>query len=283
MSVYKPSELQAFLEGLGVSAKKGFSQNFLIDGNIIRKISLLANVQAGDHIIEIGPGPGALTQELLRLGAHVTAIEMDKTFATALQRLQTPDQRLAVIEQDFLLFPLEQFFQKHPERRYKLVANLPYHITTPLLTLLLPQYPAIESLTVMVQKEFAVRMSGKTHTADFSSFTVFLEFYATVTESFNVSPNCFYPRPKVHSSVVHCLLHPPLLNQGIEQFFKMTRAAFGQRRKMIRTSLKELYPPEQIAIGLNELKKPITSRPEELSTRDWIALFRFFSLHGTKN
>ena len=275
MSLYKPSELRAFLSSLGVSAKKGLSQNFLIDGNIIRKIAQLAAIQPGDHVIEIGPGPGALTQELLRLGAHVTAVEMDRSFASALDRLQTEDQRLTVIEGDFLQFPLEEFFRERPGISYKVVANLPYHITTPILTRLLPMHPMISSLTVMVQKEFALRMCGKPKTSDFSSFTIFLEFYARVQGSFTVSPGSFYPRPKVHSSVVHCTLHSPLLQEGVERFFQLTRTAFGQRRKMLRASLKEICSLELLEQGLSHLNKPPTARPEELSTEEWIELFSF--------
>lgn len=274
MNTYRPSVLQELLNQWGVSAKKGLSQNFLVDGNIIRKIVLLAEVLPGDHVIEIGPGPGALTEALLESGAFVTAIEMDKGFATALERLQTPDDRLKIIQGDFLKFPLEDFFAAHPNTRFKVVANLPYHITTPILTLLLPFDRFVESLTIMVQKQFADRMKARAKTSNFSSFTVFLEFYSTVTKSFDVSPNCFYPKPKVHSTVIHCKLHPPLLDEAVAGFFTMTRTAFHQKRKMLRTSLKELYPIEAVEQALTFLNEPVTARPEELSTAQWIELFK---------
>lgn len=272
MKIFKPSELQAFLKELGIHAKSGLSQNFLIDGNIINKIVKIADVRPGDDILEIGPGPGSLTEALLEKGASVTAIEMDTVFSDALKRLQTKDERLHVVNADFLKFPLLDFLQKHKGKKYKVVANLPYHITTPILTQLLPLHRWISSLTIMVQKEFADRMIAKKGTEGYSSFTVFLQFYSEVIDSFIVSPNCFFPRPKVHSSVVHCQLHAPRLEKS-ENFFKLTRTAFGQRRKMLRSSLKDLYGAEKVEDALVKIGHPITERPEELSLDEFISLF----------
>lgn len=277
MNMYKPTDLQAFLKEWGLHAKKGLSQNFLIDGNIIAKIVGSADVHPGDFVIEVGPGPGALTEALLARGAHVLAIEMDTVFAKALGRLQTPDNRLEVVCQDILEFPLVETLSKRNIKTCKVVANLPYHITTPILTLMLPLYPQITSLTIMVQKEFADRMEATKGTPEYSSFTLFLEFYASVGKSFVVSPNCFYPRPKVHSSVVHCKLHPPLLTDGIDGFFQLTRTAFGQRRKMLRASLKELYGSENVENALEKIGKMKTERPEQLSIDEFILLYHTLS------
>jgi 16S rRNA (adenine1518-N6/adenine1519-N6)-dimethyltransferase len=277
MNMYRPTDLQAFLKEWGLHAKKGLSQNFLIDGNIIAKIVASADVHPGDFVIEVGPGPGALTQALLARGAHVLAIEMDTVFAKALERLQTSDNRLEVICQDILDFPLADALSKRKVKTCKVVANLPYHITTPILTLMLPLYPQITSLTIMVQKEFADRMQAIKGTPEYSSFTLFLEFYASVDKSFVVSPNCFYPRPKVHSSVVHCKLHPPLLSEGIEGFFQLTRSAFGQRRKMLRASLKELYGSEKVENALEKIGKMKTERPEQLAIEEFILLYHTLS------
>ncbi len=275
MKIYKPSELQAFLKDLGIQAKSGLSQNFLIDGNIIQKILQISDVHPGDAVIEIGPGPGALTEALLESGAFVTAIEMDPIFSQALNRLQTQDNRLQIFNADILKFPLLDFLQG---KKFKVVANLPYHITTPILTLLLPLHRWIDSLTIMVQKEFADRMTAKKGTENYSSFSVFLQFYSTVEDSFIVSPNCFYPRPSIYSSVVKCKLHPPLMSHHIDAFFQMTRAAFGQRRKMLRSSLKELYSAKQIEQALSRIGHPATQRPEELTVNEFISLF--YALSG---
>jgi 16S rRNA (adenine1518-N6/adenine1519-N6)-dimethyltransferase len=276
--VYKPTDLQAFLKEQGLHAKKRLSQNFLIDGNIIQKIVNSANIDAGDFVVEVGPGPGALTQALLEKGAHVLAVEMDPLFAKALSRLQTSDNRLEIAQDDILKFPLIESLRKRQGKKCKVVANLPYHITTPILTLLLPHSDLVDSLTIMVQKEFADRMSAMTGTPEYSSFTVFLQFYSTLDHRFTVSPNCFYPRPKVHSSVVHCKLHPPLLNKEAEGFFQLTRTAFGQRRKMLRSSLKDLYGSEKVEQALTRISRPITVRPEELSIAEFISLYEILDL-----
>jgi 16S rRNA (adenine1518-N6/adenine1519-N6)-dimethyltransferase len=272
MKIFKPSELQTFLKELGVQAKSSLSQNFLIDGNIIQKIAQAARIAPGDQVIEIGPGPGALTEALLEKGAHVIAIEMDTHFASALQRLQTSDQRLQIFNTDILEFPLIDLLQKL-SKKAKVVANLPYHITTPILTLLLPLYQWVDALTIMVQKEFADRMAAQKNTKDYSSFSIFLQFYARVVECFLVSPNCFFPKPKVYSSVVHCQLHPPLMSSHIEAFFQLTRTAFGQRRKMLRSSLKELYGAKCVEDALIKMGHPSTQRPEALSVEEFISLF----------
>ena len=272
MMMHKPSDLHAFLREQGIHAKKGLSQNFLIDGNIVQKIVNTAEISEGDLVLEIGPGPGALTQALLKRGAIVFAVEMDPNFASELNRLQTEDNKLEVYCDDILEFPLLEFLQRQT-KKIKVVANLPYHITTPILTRFLPLHQHVESLTIMVQKEFADRMRAEKNTPEYSSFTLFLQFYATVLKNFTISPNCFYPKPKVHSSVVHCKLHTPLLEKDkTEAFFQMTRTAFGKRRKMLRSSLKDLYTPDDIEKVLTAIGHPPTARPEELGIEEFIAV-----------
>lgn len=278
--IYKPSHLQAFLEEWGLQAKKGLSQNFLIDGNIVQKILDAAEVDSTDFIIEIGPGPGALTQAILERGAQLLAIEMDPVFAEALKRFQTPDGRLEVVHADILKFPLLEFLRKRQGRKCKIVANLPYHITTPILTLLFPLSESIESLTIMVQKEFAQRMTAKKATPEYSSLTVFLQFYGSIPKSFIVKSSCFYPKPRVDSSVIHCKLHSPLLPGKEERFFQLTRAAFGQRRKMLRSSLRELYSPEKVEEALLKIGHPHTERPEGLSIDEFILLYEMLNVES---
>lgn len=277
MKLYRASELRLFLEELGLDAKKGLSQNFLIDGNILRKIVAAADVHPHDHVIEIGPGPGALTEFLLEGQASVTAVELDADFAKALKRLQGGTSPLQIFQQDFLDFPLEEFFKQQKARKWKVVANLPYHITTPILTKLLPLNAWIDSVTIMVQKEFARRMTAKPQSADYGSFTLFTEFYSHPTYCFTVEPTCFYPRPKVQSAVVHCKLQKPPIFDRQEEFFKLTRSAFQKRRKMLRASLKELFPPEAVENALLDMKLPLKARPEELSLQQFLTLFEKLS------
>lgn len=264
--LYRPSELKLFLQELGISAKKSLSQNFLIDGNILEKICRLAEVQLGDHILEIGPGPGALTEALLKKGALVTAVEKDKTFAKVLNRL---GNHLVVIEEDFLTIDLESLLKS--SQKFKVVANLPYQITTPILSKLVPCHHLISSIVVMVQKEVATRFVALPNTADYSSFTLFLQFYGNTTYGFTVGPNCFYPPPKVHSAVVKIDLKP-CPNISTDRFFQMTRMAFQQRRKMLRVSLKKNYP--YIEEALMKLDLGLTCRPEQLSLEQFISLYQ---------
>lgn len=270
MNMHKASELRGFLDSLGVDARKGLSQNFLIDGNILRKIVAVADIHPGDAVLEIGPGPGALTEMLLEKGAYVTAIELDQTFSQALLRLQTTDNRLEVIHADVLSVDMAQLLG---DKKYKVVANLPYHITTPILAMLLPFYPQISSLTMMVQKEVAERMVAAAGSPNYSSLSVFISFYSQAKLCFTVEPTCFYPRPKIQSAVVLCTLCPPPSVSSIPDFFILTRRAFQHRRKMLRASLKELYNPQQIEQALETLKLPPTARPEELSLNQFLELF----------
>lgn len=273
--VYKPSELFPFLKEIGVYAKKSLSQNFLIDGNILTKIVGSAQVTAEDTIIEIGPGPGALTQSLLKTGAKVIAIEKDRAFAKALSRLQTLDCRLQIIEGDFLDFPLEDFLKNNlkPNQRAKVVANLPYHLTSPIIARLIPLHHVISSLTLMVQKEVAMRFVAKKNSPDYSSFTLFLEYFSLSKYCFSIEPSCFYPKPKVRSAVVHLTLISPKIRVPSD-FFKMVRTAFQKRRKMLRSSLKELYGSEKIENSLEKLGLNTQSRPESLSLQEFISFFR---------
>lgn len=269
MPVYRPSELTSFLQDLGTKAKKGLSQNFLIDANILNKILHLADVQAGDTVLEIGPGPGALTEALLEQGATVIAVEKDPLFAHSLMRLQTNDQRLTIFEADILDFPVQEVIQKGP---VKLIANLPYHLTTPILTRFVALFPLFSTLTVMVQEEVGRRFCAKAGSKEYSSISVFLQSYADVSYGFKVGRNCFLPSPKVDSAIVFfSLKEPPKID--LKAFFQMTQTAFQQRRKMLKVSLRDLYDQDLIMHALKEMRLDPMSRPETLSKDQFIELF----------
>jgi 16S rRNA (adenine1518-N6/adenine1519-N6)-dimethyltransferase len=276
MPIYKPTELRLFLDSLGIAPKKGLSQNFLIDGNIIRKIVSVSNVQPGDLVLEVGPGPGSLTQALLEAGAQVIAVEMDKILAANLARFQTDTGQLEIFTQDIMKFPVEEALKSRLKQgqQAKVIANLPYHLTTPILAMLGPHHSLIASLTVMVQEEMAQRMTSKPGTPDYSSLTIFLEFYAKLKYGFSVSRNCFYPAPKVDSAVVVLELHKPPLEPDVAiQFFKLTRTAFGQRRKMMRASLKSILDPADVTAALEATGQNPQARPEDLSLETFLQLF----------
>lgn len=279
MPIYKPTELHQFLEELGVHPKKGLSQNFLIDGNILRKIVEAAHVAPGDLVVEIGPGPGSLTEVLLNSGAHVIAVEKDTVFAGALGRLKTDKNALEVHCDDIMTFPLEETLKPYlaQGKKAKVIANLPYHLTTPIIAQLVEQRHLFSTLVLMVQEEVGRRFVGKPRTGDYGSFTVFLNFYTHPSYAFTVSRQCFYPSPKVDSAVVVLELKEPPQVSDVEAFFKLTRTAFKQRRKMMRSSLRDLYPPQEMEESLSAIGHSPMARPEELSLDDFLKLFEMLS------
>ena len=263
--------MHQFLTSLGIHPKKGLSQNFLIDGNILRKIVLVSKVQPGDLVLEIGPGPGSLTEMLLEAGAQVIAVEKDEILAKALERLQEKGS-LQIFCQDIMTFD----FEKHLKagQKVKVIANLPYHLTTPIISLLVTQHNLFSSLTLMVQDEVGRRFVGKPSTSEYSSFTVFLNFYSFPHYSFTVSRHCFYPPPKVDSAVVILELKEPPEVSDTGKFFKMTRTAFEQRRKMLRGSLRDLYSSERVTLSLISIGCNPEARPENLSLEEFLSLFK---------
>jgi len=275
MPIYKPSELHQFLESLGISPKKGLSQNFLIDGNILRKIVAAANLSKEDVVIEVGPGPGSLTEELLNSQAHVIAVEKDIVLAKALERLKTEGRQLDIYCDDIMEFPLEQTLAPllSEGRKAKVVANLPYHLTTPIIAEMVTKTHLFSTLIFMVQDEVARRFTALPGTSEYSSFTVFLNFYCKPRYAFTVNSTCFYPQPSVNSAIVVLELKEPPKVSSVEGFFKMTRQAFGKRRKMMRGSLKDLYAPASVEKSLVEIGHSPLARPEELSLDEFIILF----------
>jgi 16S rRNA (adenine1518-N6/adenine1519-N6)-dimethyltransferase len=253
------TQLLDFLRTLGVEPKKGLSQNFLIDGNILKKIVAEAKVQAGDSILEIGPGPGALTEALLAQGAIVYAVEKDRVYAEALKRFANVQVFAQDIREfDFSLLP----------NGIKVVANLPYHLTAPILTLLAPQHSRFTTLTLMVQEEVARRIAACPRTKEYGALTVFLNFYSAPHYAFKVSKHCFYPQPKVDSAVITLVLKkPPSVDR--EAFFSFVRMAFQHRRKMLKTTLGRDLGPLLEQLGENP-----QARPEDLSLDIFLDLFR---------
>lgn len=267
MARFRPSELQEYLHSIGAKPQKGLSQNFLIDGNILNKIVALADVSATDTVIEIGPGPGALTERLLETGCKVIAIEKDPIFAKALTTLD-----LRVITADVLDVDLTQF-----GKQVKVVANLPYNITTPILQKLLPLGEYITSITVMVQEEVARRLCFSCAPKDYVAFTLYLHYYSRPHYGFTVSPKCFYPAPKVHSSVMRLDLDKRYPVADEKAFFAYVDAAFSHRRKMLKATLKPWFSHEQVEMALSKIGKAPTSRPEELSLEEWVRFYSFTS------
>ena len=260
MPVYKPTELKEFLDSLGVRPNKRLSQNFLIDGNVLDKIVEFAQVKPDDLVVEIGPGPGALTERLLASGCHVIAIEKDPVFAHALNRFSS--DRLTCFTGDALDFPIEKYLFK----KAKVVANLPYHVTSPILERLVVMHEHISSCVVMIQDDAARRFMSAV-----GYVPLFLHYHAKLSFGFDVAAGSFYPRPSVGSSVIGLDLQKEQALCDEEAFFSMLHEAFIHKRKMIKSSLKAYKGIED---GLKLAGKSAESRPEELTLHDWITLFK---------
>ncbi|ACZ32958.1 dimethyladenosine transferase [Chlamydia pneumoniae LPCoLN] len=271
MTRSSPAQLSRLLSEIQNKPKKSLSQNFLVDQNIVKKIVATSEVIPQDWVLEIGPGFGALTEELIAAGAQVIAIEKDPMFAPSLEELPI---RLEII--DACKYPLDQLQEYKTLGKGRVVANLPYHITTPLLTKLFLEAPDFwKTVTVMVQDEVARRIVAQPGGKDYGSLTIFLQFFADIHYAFKVSASCFYPKPQVQSAVIHMKVKEtlPLSDEEIPVFFTLTRTAFQQRRKVLANTLKGLYPKEQVEQALKELGLLLNVRPEVLSLNDYLALF----------
>ncbi|MFZ0566189.1 MAG: 16S rRNA (adenine(1518)-N(6)/adenine(1519)-N(6))-dimethyltransferase RsmA [Chlamydiales bacterium] len=262
------SHLCHFLRSKKIHPKKSLSQNFLVDSNIINKIIEEAKVQKGDYILEIGPGVGAITQELVKKGAQVIVVEKDSVLAKTLFHLEGVE----VFEGDILEFPFEKL-----KRKAKIVSNLPFHVTAPILTRLVPRKDLFTSMTFIVQKEVAMRMIAPPNTANYGSLTLFLNFYASVRHAFGVSRHCFYPKPDIEASAVTLNLHEKPDVNSENEFFLLVRSAFQQRRKMIRNSLKKYHDSEAIAQALDKMGLDLKARAENLSLEAFLTLYRTLS------
>lgn len=226
--------------------KKSFGQNFLIDSNIISKIIGAADVQADDFILEIGPGIGTLTQHLAYSSGKVVSIEIDSRLIPVLEDTLSGYGNVEVINEDILKTDIKGIIDERSSgKRIKVIANLPYYVTTPVIMELLGICDKISSITVMVQKEVAERMAASPGTKDYGALSLAVNYFSEPKKITDVSPNCFMPRPDVTSSVIQLNIKEG--RQAVKDermMFKIIKAAFGQRRKTLLNSLKnsEAFP-----------------------------------------
>ena len=269
--------LREVIRRFELRARQSLGQNFLLDLNLARRIARAAAPLDEVEVIEVGPGPGGLTRALLLEGArHITAIERDPRCVAALGEVAAafPD-RLRVIEADALAIDAASLVP--PPR--KIVANLPYNIATPLLLRWLGNIRAFESLTLMFQKEVAQRLAAVPRTKSYGRLSVLTQWLCTVEPVFDISPQAFVPAPKVTSTVVRLIPRPaPLAACRQEDLERVTAAAFGQRRKMLRQSLKSLGEGASEWIATAGITP--TARAEELSVAEFCALARATSRHA---
>jgi 16S rRNA (adenine1518-N6/adenine1519-N6)-dimethyltransferase len=269
MQAYKPSDIIAFLSTNLKKPKKCLSQNFLIDQNILNKIVDRAQIEEGDTVLEIGPGLGVLTKALLNKQAHVIGVEKDAFFANYLKKIDSP--YLTIIQDDFLKINLNDIVKT--KNKIKVVANIPYNISSPIIVKLLKSSFLFSSLTILLQKQLAERIIGENEKSN--SLCIFTQIYSKPTYAFTVSNNCFYPRPSVQSAVVHfsCKKSLNLINEEIIEFEKLFRLAFQQKRKKIITSLSKKYPRDSIIDALLTMQMNLNIRPEELNYEKFLEFF----------
>ncbi|MCR4923454.1 MAG: 16S rRNA (adenine(1518)-N(6)/adenine(1519)-N(6))-dimethyltransferase RsmA [Lachnospiraceae bacterium] len=220
--------------------QKKYGQNFLTDHNILDKIVSSAQVNKNDHIIEIGPGIGTLTEYLCQNAGSVTAIEIDPALIPILNDTLSEFTNLNIVNIDVLKFDIKKYIEENVrEESVKVVANLPYYITTPIIMKLLEEKLPLKSITVMVQTEVAKRMQTGPGSKDYGALSLAVGYYSDPKITATVPPNCFIPRPKVGSSVIRLDIYkePPIKVKDEEHMFRLIRAAFNQRRKTLANSL----------------------------------------------
>ena len=259
--------------------QKRFGQNFLIDGRIIEKIIEAADISKEDFVLEIGPGIGTMTQYLAEASREVAAVEIDRKLIPVLEDTLKDWDNVTVIHEDILKTDLRRLAEeKNGGKPLKVVANLPYYITTPVILYLFENNVPLKSVTVMVQKEVADRMLSGPGTKDYGALSLAVSYYADIKVAATVSRNCFIPKPNVESAVVHMKRYeqPPVDVSDEKLLFRLIRASFNQRRKTLANGIKnspELpCSREEAEQALRECGLPVNVRGEALTLEEFARL-----------
>lgn len=235
-----PQETIRIIQKNGFHFQKRFGQNFLIDENVLKNIIKSSEISREDCVLEIGPGIGTMTQALCEAAGKVIAVEVDSKLIPILGETLSDYDNVTVINQDVLKLDIPELVMKHNEGRpVKVVANLPYYITTPIIMGLFESHAPIHSITVMVQKEVADRMQSGPGSKDYGALSLAVQYYSEPSIVQTVPPNCFIPRPNVSSAVIRLRRHekPPVEVADEELLFKLIHASFAQRRKTLSNAL----------------------------------------------
>ena len=279
-----PQNTIEILQKYGFVFQKRFGQNFLIDPHVLEKIIRASEIEKDDFVLEIGPGIGTMTQYLAEAAGQVAAVEIDDMLIPILQDTLKEWDNVTVIHGDILKTDIRKLAEeKNHGNPIKVVANLPYYITTPIIMGLFESHVPVKSITIMVQKEVADRMQSGPGSKDYGALSLAVQYYARPEIVANVPPNGFMPRPKVGSAVI-CLRkyeEPPVKAEDEKLMFRLIRASFNQRRKTLVNSLKnsaELkYSTEQIEHALEKCGFSATVRGEALTLEQFAALANAFS------
>lgn len=260
------------LQRFGIHMSKRLGQNFLIDANIVQGIVDAANVQENDRVLEIGPGIGTLTQALAETGAEVTCVELDKRLPEVLAHTLDAYDNVRIIQGDILKVNIPEIMGDKP---FKVVANLPYYITTPIIMALLEKHLPITDIVVMVQKEVAERMAAQPGGKTYGALSVAVQYYTVPEIALYVPPRSFMPPPEVDSVVVNCKVRQIPAVELIDEkmFFRVVKAAFGQRRKTLNNALKSMGVDKNIiADVLDKAGIEATRRGETLTMEEFGAI-----------
>lgn len=274
-----PQETIQILQKHEFQFKKKYGQNFLIDPHVLDKIVEAAEVTKDDFVLEIGPGIGTMTQYLCEHARQVLAIEIDKKLIPILQETLASYDNVEVREGDILKQDIKAIADQYNDGKpIKVVANLPYYITTPIIMGLFESHVPLANVTVMVQKEVAERMQAEPGTKAYGALSLAVQYYAKPYLAANVPPNCFMPRPNVGSAVIRldCLARTPVNVKDEKLMFRLIRASFNQRRKTLQNGIAnspELsFSKEEVAVALEKLGYSATIRGEKLGLQQFATL-----------
>jgi len=279
-ALYSPKTVRFLLAEAQIRPRKKWGQNFMVSSHAVDLMMRSANIKKEDVVIEIGPGLGVLTERLLQVCKSVFSIEIDRGLAKLLPNNLEDTAHLILIEKDFLKIDLKDLFKQAKKKcgrrgHVRLVSNLPYSVTTPVLTKVIESGLPFKSITVTVQEELANRLVAKPGTKNYGSITVLVQYHTHPTITGKIKPVAFYPPPKVGSVVLDLQFYsdPPVDVKDEALFFKIVRTTFCKRRKMLRNNLQDLpFTKEQIAQALKQADLAENRRPESLSLKEFALL-----------
>lgn len=276
-----PAQLKDLLNRHGFHARKRFGQNFLVDRNIVNRVLDAADIRPGDAVIEIGPGAGTLTEGISKRGARVSAIEIDRKLIPVLAEVMAGQSDVEIVNADFLDLDLSKFIAERVDgKKVKIIGNLPYYITSPIMAKMTEARERIEGSIVMVQREVADRLQASPGSRDYGSMSIFVQFHHEVEMVAHVSRNVFLPPPEVSSAVVRLTprTQPPVEVPNEQVFFEVVHCAFGKRRKTLLNSLSGCHAlglaKEDVARVLEETGIDPSLRAERLSLEDFARIAR---------
>jgi 16S rRNA (adenine1518-N6/adenine1519-N6)-dimethyltransferase len=273
-----PSNTMSVLQKYNLTAQKRYGQNFLVDSNVLNKIVESAGITKEDTVLEIGPGIGSLTQYLCESAKNVICVEIDTKMIPVLEDTLFGYENVRVINEDILKVDIDALIKESGADKIKVVANLPYYITTPIIMGLLEKEANIDSITVMIQKEVALRMQEGPGSKDYGALSLAVAFYSDANIKMTVSPNCFIPRPNVDSTVIRLdvLDEPKVSVKDKDRMFRIIKGAFEQRRKTLTNALSHSSAfktdKNNIEKALLEMGKSPSIRGEELTLEEFAHL-----------